>query len=305
MVDENVDQFRNLFKPTPFDKQPFNYNSFNSLNNNNLNYDNLNYNNNPNYNNLNFNYNSNNYKRKTIPKIINYRSRPDYFSYQTIEQKPFKNDVQFKFEDVNQLDKIPMYIEKTIDQHMKKIKDKQQRIDIKQKKLVNLRKPDEIRKLEKLRYRLQAIKVRIQDQIEELKMLEYRCRRKKLYFFDTMWKNTASILQNFDRDLDKQLCTIDSLLSDFTESFDKLEQIKKKSMASLDYGNSFYSVENLDAARGPSRESIEENLKEPRMTLEQIEERSNKLINVNNNRLDKIKIVIKDFKKEFKNKLKE
>lgn len=199
-----------------------------------------------------------------------------------------------------------------MDKQMKKIKDKQQRINDKKMQLIRFRKYDEINKLEKLEYRLQAIKIRVQEQIEELKNLEYRCRRKRLIFFDTMWKNTATILKNLESDIDNQLDRVSSLLKDFTAIFDQLEKAKEKQQAlNLDYSDgsvksnevteSFYS--NMIGSPSISKERIDEKLKEPRLSLDQLEVHSNKLISTNKVRLEKIKIVVDDFKKEFKDKL--
>ena len=189
----------------------------------------------------------------------------------------------------------------------------------KQQRLSHLKKYDEIRQLEKIRYRLQAAKVRVQEQIEELKNLEYRCRRKRLYFFDTLMRNTANILKVHEADIDSQLDRIDELCRDFVTVYDQIEQNKmqvKNQAMNFDYsydskrsddenglfysGNSAYSGVRVQAL---SKETIDERLKEPRKSLDQLQAHSDKLISTNKSRLDKIKIVVKDFKKEFKDKL--
>lgn len=242
-------------------------------------------------------------------KQAKFRSKPEYFSYQTIEQKPYK-DVQLKIEDHDmidkQWDKMPFYLDKPIDRKIKTM-NKQH---VKPKKLTGysgLRKHEEIRRLEKVRHGLQMTKIRVQEQIEELKNLEYRCRRRKLYFFDTLWKNTANMLAQLDKDLDKQLCKVDNLLKEFSDAYDeldKIEELKKATTApSYDY-NDYNSMALMTANKNQiKKEKLENKLKEPRILLEDIQDHSAKLISVNKGRLDKIKIVVKDFKKEYKNKL--
>lgn len=307
-MDNEVDNqfgFKNFFNPTfkPVPARPpvrpSNYNS-NYNNNYNYNYDYKN----------DFNYNFN-YRNMRPYKQISFRNKPDYYGnqpeyygYQIIEQKmpiqKMQQDVQFQLDDELTRNKMPNFIDsKSIDKQVKKLKEKQERINQKQKKLINLRKYDEIRELDQLRFQLQTLKVQVQEQIEELRNLEFRCRRKRLYFFDTLWLNTARTLKAVELDIDDQLYRIDKLLKEFSSVYNEVE---KRNRPKVD-GESESMLFSSSRQPALSKEAIEGRLREPRKSFDQLQKHSNKLISTNSPRLDKIKIILKDFKLEFKDKL--